>query len=93
MYVHVYNLENIEIYDIFSRRKMKDDFSKKVHGNTMFSVYSVKMVFLFPTNMKLPFCQKSKDYLLPRNTNKNGISDITKTDDAHPRKDDIGALD
>ena len=37
----------------------------------MFSVYSVKMVFLFPTNMKLP-----KNYLLPKNTPKNGISGI-----------------
>ena len=40
---------------------MKDDLSQKVHGNMMLSVYSVKMVFLFPTNMKLPLCQKSKD--------------------------------
>ena len=43
----------------------------------IFSVYSVKMVILFPTNMKLPFCQKSKDYLLPKNTLKNGISGRT----------------
>ena len=34
------------------------------------------MAFLFPTNMILPFCQKSKDNLLPKNTlnpNKAGL--------------------
>ena len=65
--------------DIFSRRKVKDDLSPKKIQVNMFSVYSVEMVFLFPTNMKLPFCQKRKDYLLPKNTYKNGISSITKT--------------
>ena len=39
MYVHVYNLENIEIYDIFSRRKMKDDFSKKKYMETRCFLY------------------------------------------------------
>ena len=34
------------------------------------------MVFLFPTNMILPFCQKSKDDLLPKNTRKHDISGI-----------------
>ena len=43
--------------------------------------------------MKLPFCQKSKDYLLPKNTHKNGISGISKKDDAHHSKDDIGIRD
>ena len=43
------------------RRKMKNDLSQKIHGNLIFSVYSVKMVFHFSTNMILPFCQKSKD--------------------------------
>ena len=42
-------------YDIFSRRKVKDDLSQKIRGNMMFSVYSVKMVPFFPTNMKLTF--------------------------------------
>ena len=49
--------------------------------------------FLFPTNMKLPSCQKSKDYLLSKNALKNGISGIAKKGDAHPKKDDIGTLD
>ena len=44
------------------------------------------MVFLFATNMILPFCQKSKDDLLPKNTPKNDISAIIKKDDIHPRK-------
>ena len=52
----------------------------------------VKVVFLFPTNMKLPFCQKSKDDLFPKNTPKDDISRITEKDDIHPRKDDIGIL-
>ena len=58
----------------------------------MFSVYSVKMVFLFPTNTKFPFYQKNKDDLLPKNTLKDDISGITEKE-AHPRKDDIGILD
>ena len=76
----------------FFRRKVKDDLSQKIHGNMMFSVYSVKMAFLFPTNMKLPFCQKSKDDLLWKDTFEDGIFAITEKDDAHPRKDDIGIL-
>ena len=51
----------------------------------------VKAVFLFPTNLKLSFCQKSKDDLFPKNTRKDNISGITEKD--HPRKDDIGILD
>ena len=44
-------------------------FLKTIHdGNMIFSVYLVKMVFLFPANIILPFCQKSKDGLLPKNT-------------------------
>ena len=43
--------------------------------------------------MKLPFCQKSKDDLFRKNTPKDDISGITKNDDIHPRKDDIGILD
>ena len=71
---------------------MKDDLSQKIPGNMMFSVYSVKMVFLFPTNMKLSSCQKSKDDLLPKDTHKDDSSDITEKDDTHPRKDHIGIL-
>ena len=36
---------------------MKDDLSQRFHGSMMFPVYSIKMVFIFPINMKLPFCQ------------------------------------
>ena len=43
------------------------------------------MVLLFPTDMKLPFCQKSKDDLLPKKALEDGISGITE-------KDDIGIL-
>ena len=42
--------------------------------------------------MKLPFCQKSKDDLFPKNTPKDDISGITEKDDIHPRKDDTGIL-
>ena len=52
----------------------------------------VKVAFLFPTNMKLPFCQISKDHLFPKNTRKEDIYRITKKDDNHPRKDDIDIL-
>ena len=61
-------------------------FSKKVHGNMTFSVYLLKMAFLFPTNMILPFCQKSKADLLPKNTLKDDISSIIEKDDIHHRK-------
>ena len=45
-------------FDIFFyRQKMKDDLSQRLHGSMMFPVYSIKMVFIFPINMKLPFCQ------------------------------------
>ena len=72
---------------------MKDDLSQKIHGNMIFSVCSVKIVFLFPTNMKLSFCQKSKGDLFPENTPNDDISDTTEKDDTHPRKDDICILD
>ena len=47
----------------------------------------------FPTNMKLPFSQKSKDDLFPKNKPKDDISGITEKNDIHPRKGDIGILD
>ena len=72
---------------------MKDDISQKINGNMMFSAYSIKMVFLFPTNMKLLLGQKSRDDLLPKNALKDDISGITEKDDTNPRKDDIGILD
>ena len=46
---------------------MADNISQKIiHENMVFSAYLVKMVFLFPRNMILPFCQKSKDYIFFR---------------------------
>ena len=83
-------------YNIFSRRKVKDDLSQRIRGNMMFSVYSVKIVPLFPTNKKLTFQKPVKNQRLSspeKKTLKNDISSITKKDDAHPRKDDIGILD
>ena len=52
-----------KMWYFFHGLKLKDDLSQKIHGNMMISVYSVKTVFLFPTNVKLPFCQKGKDDL------------------------------
>ena len=52
----------------------------------------LKVVFLFPTNIKLLFCQKSKDELFPKNTPKDDISAINEKKDIHPKKDDIGIL-
>ena len=52
----------------------------------------VRVVFLFPTNTKLHFCQKSKDDLFPKNAPKDDISGITEKDDINLRKDDIGIL-
>ena len=42
------------------------------------------MLFLFPTNMILPFYQK--DDLLPKNTPEDDISVIIEKGDIHPRK-------
>ena len=56
----------------------------------MFSVYSIKTVFSYKHEITL--CQKSKDDLLPKNTPKDDISDITEKDDTHPKKDDIDIL-
>ena len=54
-----------KIWYFFCRRKMKDDLSQKIHGNMMFSVYYVKVVFFFLTNMKLSFRQKTKRWPSP----------------------------
>ena len=43
----------------------------------IFSVYLVRMVFLFRIDMISSFCQKSKYDLLPKNILKNDISGIT----------------
>ena len=66
---------------------MKDDLSQKIHGNVIFSVYSVKMVFLFPTNMILSFCQNITLLIFSeKNSLKDNISGITEKDDIHPSK-------
>ena len=58
----------------------------------IFSVYMVKIIFLFDTNMILPFCQKNKDDLLPENTLKDDISGIIEKDESHPRKYGISCV-
>ena len=44
------------------------------------------MVFPFPTNMILPFCQESKVDLLPKNTLKDDISGLIEKDNIDPAK-------
>ena len=66
-------------------------FSKNTWKYDVFCML-VRVVFLFPTNTKLHFCQKSKDDLFPKNTPKDDISGITEKDDINLRKDDIGIL-
>ena len=51
---------------LFFRQKMKDHLSQKIQHSMIFSVYSVKIVSLFPSNMILTFCQESKDDQLPK---------------------------
>ena len=65
----------------------------KKDGNMMFSVCWIKIIFIFPTNLKLSFCQKSKEDLFPKNAPEDYISGITEKDNIHPWKDDIGILD
>ena len=61
---------------------MKDDISlKNTWKYDVFCIVLVKMLFLFPTNMKLPFCQKSKNDLFPKNIPKYDISGINEKDD------------
>ena len=56
---------------------MKDDLSQNIHGNMVFSVYSVKMVF---------FSYKYDIILLSKKERWDGISGIIEKDDVHPRK-------
>ena len=70
---------------------MKDDISQKCI-KIWFFLSVGKVGIFFPTNMKLPFCQKSNDDLFPKNTPKDDISVITEKDDIYPRKDDIDIL-
>ena len=82
--------ENIIFF--FTEGKWKMIFLKK-YMEIWCLCMLVKVVFLFPTNMTLPFCQKSKDDLFSKNTRKDDISGITEKDHIHPRKEDIGILD
>ena len=43
----------------------------------------VKVVFIFPTNVKLPVYQNGKDVLFQKNTPKDDISGITEKDGIH----------
>ena len=52
---------------LFFRQKMKDRLSQKIQRSMIFSVYSVKIVSLFPSNMILTSYQESKDDQLPKN--------------------------
>ena len=63
-----YDLSCIIGKDKIFFEKWKIPFLKKIHGNMIFTVYFVKIVYLFPANMIWPFYQKSKDDLLPKDT-------------------------
>ena len=68
--------------------KWKIIFLKEMHGNIIFYVYLVKMVSLVSANVILPFCQKSKDDPLPKNTLllKTTFPVPLKRNDIHRRK-------
>lgn len=57
-------LEKIKFYPeniiLFFRRKIVDGLTEKIHGNIILFVYSIKMAFLFATNMILHFRQKKQ---------------------------------
>ena len=79
-------------YDFFLRTENeKWYFSKNTWKYDVFCML-LKLVFLFPTNMKWSFCQNSKDDPFPKNTPKDDISCITEKNDIHHRKNDIGIL-
>ena len=58
------------------RWKLKDDLSQTIHRNMIFSVYLVKMVFFFPTNMYYPSAKKPMTIFSQKNKLKDGISSI-----------------
>ena len=58
---------------------MKYNLSEKVHEKMIFFVYSVEIVFLFPTYFTL-------DDLLQKKTLKDEIFGIIEKYDIHPRK-------
>ena len=49
-------------------QKMKHEISQKSTWKYESFCMWVKVIFLFPTNMKLPICQKCKDDLFPKST-------------------------
>ena len=70
---------------LFLRRKMKYGLSQNIHGNRIFSLYPVKMAFLFLTNMILSSCKKAKMIFSWKNTLKNDISSIIEKENIDPR--------
>ena len=67
---------------LFYRRKVKYDLSQKIHGNVILSVYSVKMVFLFPQI----WYYLSNDNIRTKNALKDDISGIIEKDNIHSRE-------
>ena len=65
---------------------MKDGVSQKIYGNMIYSVYSLKMVFLFLKNTIYLSVKKAKMIFSIKNTLKDDICGITEKDDIHPRK-------
>ena len=59
-YIKYLRKNHVLYQNVFFRWGIKDDLSQKIHGIMMFSLYLVKMLFLFPGNMILPFCQKKQ---------------------------------
>ena len=75
----------------FPRKNETWSFSKKYTKIWCFLCVGKGGIF-FLTNVKITFCQKSKNNLFPKSTTKDDISGITENEDIHRRKDDIGIL-
>ena len=77
--------DGIFLENMIFQTENEDDFSQKIHRNMISSVYLVKMIFIFPTNMMLPFCQKAK-MIFSQKKHTFDISGIIEKDDNRPRK-------
>ena len=85
---HLFFIKN----DVFSDEKWKKIFLKKIQGNIISPVYLL-FGFYFSYRYEVTLLSKKiKYHLLPQNTNEYGIPDITKKNDTHPIKDDVGDI-
>ena len=85
---YFFSLENTIV---FFRRKMKNDFSQRIHGNMIFSVYSKKMYFFFLQTLYYSSIKKAKLIFSWKKALKDKTYDIIEKHDIHSRKHGISS--